>query len=139
MTEKERTDKALAIHTEGFCCAQAVLGALQDLTGLDYETCLAVAAGFGSGCGTGELCGALSGAVMAIGLADPYTVGADQGKKREIRAQTQRCLRAFREKYGCVTCRELVENARRRLCPEYIAYCTALAAEIIHEEKEKQL
>jgi C_GCAxxG_C_C family probable redox protein len=139
MTEKEREDKALAIQTEGFCCAQAVLGALQDLTGLDYETSLAVAAGFGSGCGTGELCGALSGAVMAIGLADPFTNGADQGKKKEIRTETQRCLCTFQDKYGCVTCRELVGKAKRRRCPEYVAYCAALAAEIINDEKEKQL
>lgn len=137
MTEQERIEKARVLHEQGFSCAQAVLGALSDLTGLDDATAMAVAGGFGAGCGVGELCGALSGAVMAIGLADPHTDGADQEKKAEVRALARKCIRSFEEQYGCVTCRELVGKAKKRACPEYITRCTVLAGQIIEEHKEK--
>ena len=65
-------EKALALHSQGFNCAQAVLGALGDYTGLDEKTALALTAGFGGGVRCGEICGAASGAVMALGLHYPW-------------------------------------------------------------------
>ena len=136
MTENERRQAAKQLHEEGFSCSQAVLGALGDQTGLDRETAMAVAGCFGAGCGTGELCGAISGALMAIGMVDPHTVGADQEKKAEVRTRARKCVKAFKDKYGYVNCRELIAAAKQRRCPEFIDYCTALAGQIIEEIKE---
>ena len=60
-------EKALALHAQGFNCAQCVLSALGDYTGMDEKTALAISAGFGGGVRCGEICGAVSGAVMALG------------------------------------------------------------------------
>ena len=62
-------EKAEKLHKSGFNCAQSVLGACGEYTGLDDNTALAVSAGFGGGVRSGEICGAISGAVMAIGMA----------------------------------------------------------------------
>lgn len=137
MTHEQRQEKAAGLHEEGFSCSQAVLGALEDKTGLDRDTAMAIAGCFGAGCGAGELCGAISGALMAIGMVDPHTEGADQAKKAEVRSRARQCLRAFKEKYGYVNCRELIAAAKQRRCPEFIAYCTALAGQIIEEIEEK--
>ncbi|MBQ8236107.1 MAG: C_GCAxxG_C_C family protein, partial [Clostridia bacterium] len=54
---------------KGYTCAQAVLCAFGDLTGLDEQTALALSASFGGGMGRMRpVCGALSGAFMVLGL-----------------------------------------------------------------------
>ena len=40
-------EKAEKLHKSGFNCAQSVLGACGEYTGLDENTALAVSAGFG--------------------------------------------------------------------------------------------
>ncbi len=136
MTEATRQEKAKELHEQGFSCCQAVLGALEDLTGLERDTAMAVAGAFGGGCGTGELCGAISGALMAIGLACPHTDGADQERKAYVRSLARECIRRFKAEYEFVNCRELLAAAKQRRCPEFINYCTALAGQIIDESKE---
>ena len=62
-------ETAVAYHTNGCNCAQSVLMALQNETGLDEDTSRRVATGFGGGVRCGEICGSITGAVMAFGLA----------------------------------------------------------------------
>ena len=77
-------DDALRLHSSGYNCAQSVLAALGSYTGLDEKTALAVSGGFGGGVRCGEICGAASGAVMALGLAFPYADGEDSEAKARI-------------------------------------------------------
>ena len=62
-------ESAIAYHDQGYNCAQSVLAALQEETGLDENTAKRIAAGFGGGVRCGEICGSITGAVMAFGLA----------------------------------------------------------------------
>ena len=50
-------ESAIAYHNSGCNCAQSVLAALQEETGLDENTAKRVAAGFGGGVRCGEICG----------------------------------------------------------------------------------
>ena len=121
-------ENAAKLHKRGFNCAQSVLGACGEYTGLDENTALAVSAGFGGGVRSGEICGAISGAVMAIGMAqqkDP----ADVETKAKTAAQTKELIKAFREKYGCVRCLELKQAGIS--CAELIEYAAQLAEEMI--------
>ena len=86
----------------GCNCAQAVLLAFCEDYGMERETALTIAAGFGSGmAGLRETCGTVTGANMVIGLA--------KGKNR---AEANRAFREFadrfREKNGSLVCRELL-------------------------------
>ena len=53
---------------EKFNCSQAVLGAYADDYGLTVAQAMKVAACFSGGVRKGEVCGAVSGAIMVIGL-----------------------------------------------------------------------
>lgn len=123
-------EKAEMLHKSGFNCAQSVLGACGEYTGLDDNTALAVSAGFGGGVRSGEICGAISGAVMAIGMAQKNP--ADAETKAKTAAQTKELVKAFREKYGCVRCLELKQAGVS--CAELIACASQLAEEIIRNK-----
>ena len=96
-------EESLRLHGCGFNCAQSVLAALGSYTGLDEKTALAVSGGFGGGVRCGEICGAASGAVMALGLAFPYSDGEDSVSKTRIAKLT---IAFNREEYegDCTVC-----------------------------------
>lgn len=105
-------EEAVRIHQQGCNCAQSVLSACGKYTGLDQNTAMSIAAGFGGGVRSGEICGAISGAVMAIGLIEQ--------DKRRVAALAKQCVDSFREKFGCVRCMELKQN--RVSCDALIEY-----------------
>lgn len=86
----------------GCNCAQAVLLAFCEDYGMERETALTIAAGFGSGlAGLRETCGTVTGANMVIGLA--------KGKNRMDANRTFREFAdRFREKNGSLVCKELL-------------------------------
>ena len=126
-------DQSLRLHDCGFNCAQSVLAALGSYTGLDEKTALAVSGGFGGGVRCGEICGAASGAVMAIGLAFPYADGEDAESKAKIAKLTMRLNRDFMQQFGCIRCQDLKRNGVP--CDELIAWAAKRAEEIIQENK----
>ena len=105
-------DDAVRFHQMGCNCAQSVLSACGKYTGLDDGIAKSVAAGFGGGVRSGEICGAISGAVMAIGLIEK--------DKRRVAALSRDCVENFRRQFGCVRCLELKQN--RVSCDELIAF-----------------
>ena len=113
-------ESAIAYHDNGFNCAQSVLAALQEETGLDESTAKRVAAGFGS----------ITGAVMAFGLA------ADQATAT---AMTKQMTQSFRAEFGCLRCQELVaKNGGKGHCAHMIAWGAQRAEEILAENKVKE-
>ena len=65
----ERGKLAERNFKDGCNCTQAVLLAFSDRTGLDAETAMRIASGFGGGMARmREVCGAVSGMFMAAGL-----------------------------------------------------------------------
>ena len=63
-----RYELALDYFRKNYNCCQSTLLAFSDVIGLDEQKALDIAGGYGSGAGTGELCGAINGAIMALGL-----------------------------------------------------------------------
>lgn len=124
--------KALEYHQNGFNCAQSVFAACCEYTGMDEKTALAVSAGFGGGARSGELCGAITGAVMTEGLAFPFVDGQDVEAKDKIAAIAKQCVGIAREKYGFVRCAELKGNIN---CNEIIEFMAETAEQIIEKEK----
>jgi C_GCAxxG_C_C family probable redox protein len=132
----EIVEKAKGIHALKFNCTQSVLCALAEYTDLDDHNAKAVSAGFGGGLRSGEVCGAVTGAIMAMGL----TVARDGigSKDAPIAAMTKKLVLDFREKFGTLRCDELLEAAGGHgRCDEFISYCAQLAAAIIDEDNAK--
>ena len=130
-----RAEKALEIHQDrDYNCAQSVLCAFEDLTGLDSEIGAAITEGFGSGAKCGELCGAVAGAIMAIGLINCRN-GEKTGHNPKIKAETLELIRSFRTENGCVTCRELLAARKEKNCSKYITDAVNELEKIIEGEK----
>lgn len=122
-------EEAVELHKSGFNCAQSVVCSCGRFTGLDDETSLALAGGFGCGLCCSEICGAVSGAVMAIGLAFPYSDSTNLEAKEKIAALTREFTSRFKEHVGHLRCAEL--KMAETDCDAFIAYAAALAEDII--------
>lgn len=99
-------ETAVDTFSRSFNCAQAVFSAFAPQLGLDETTALKLASPFGGGIARrGEVCGAVSGALMALGLKR----GADTPEgKEEIYRLSQEFMRRFEEKHGALLCRDLI-------------------------------
>ena len=107
-----KTEKAGKYFDQGFGCAQSVLASFAQDHGLDEKTALRLATGFGSGMGRlCEVCGALTGAFMVIGLQ----YGRDEADGEKYGPQTEKTYRLvaelasrFRARNGSIYCRDLI-------------------------------
>lgn len=126
------SEKAVANHAAGCNCAQSVLCACEEYTGLDERIAKSVSAGFGAGARCGEMCGAVSGAIMVVGAA----CGKDGNGKPsgEVSKLTRQVTAAFKEKYGYIRCSDLLRDAKQKRCDEFIAYCAQLAEEAVQAQ-----
>lgn len=63
-----KVDEAVLLFGKGHLCSQAVFEVFSEEFGLSKENAFKIGACFGSGMRQGEVCGACTGALMAIGL-----------------------------------------------------------------------
>ena len=93
--------QAFEYFVSGKHCSQAVLGAFSEKYRVDKETAFKISNGLNSGVRCAEVCGAVTGAVMVIGLK--------YGDSDEICNQkTEEFIKCFREKNGDIICRNLL-------------------------------
>jgi len=104
----ERIEHAASVFANGFNCSQAVFAAFAEDYDIDTEAALKVASGFGGGMRSGEVCGAATGALMAIGAARGHYIEGDMGAKADAGARTKAFMTEFRARTGDVLCRELL-------------------------------
>lgn len=77
---------------------------------LGLEDCCVpmIATGFGAGMGRcGEVCGAVTGAIMALGLQFGRTGEEDTGARGRLYPKVERLIKAFEAEYGSVRCIDL--------------------------------
>ena len=109
----ERGKLAERNFKDGCNCTQAVLLAFSDRTGLDAETAMRIASGFGGGMARmREVCGAVSGMFMAAGLILGDDGVPSHEHKRALYAQLQALAAQFRAENGSLLCRELLSGTR---------------------------
>ena len=102
---------AEAYFKQGYNCAQSVLLAFGDLTGLEEETALRLSSSFGAGLGRmREVCGAVSGGAMALGLLKGNTDPDDREAKKAHYALIQDFAGRFRAVNGSIICRDLLKG-----------------------------
>ena len=97
----------------GYNCAQSVVLAFFDVTGLDDKTAAMLASSFGGGLGRmREVCGAVSGAAMVLGLVKGYSDPEDREAKKAHYALVREFARRFKEQNGSIICRELLAGVQ---------------------------
>jgi len=103
-------DRAAALFQEGCCCSQAILAVFGERFHLDREMAMRLAAGFGGGMGRqGGVCGAVSGAVMVLGLNFGNVVPSDQQAKEAAYDRVREFARRFQTRHGSLICRDLLD------------------------------
>jgi C_GCAxxG_C_C family probable redox protein len=96
-----KTKVAVARFQDGFNCSQAVFSPYAEAMGLDKDTALKIAGTFGGGMGrTGQTCGAVTGALMALGLKYGATDAADKETKEQAYARVQEFAQRFATRNG---------------------------------------
>jgi len=141
----DKVEAAVGCFREGFSCSQAILSIYGPEFGLERMTALKAAAAFGAGMGRlGEVCGAVTGALIVIGLKYGHTEAKDKETKEKTYARARDFGERFRALHGSLLCRELLgcdlgtaegmETARQKgyfteLCPRFVRE----AAEILED------
>ncbi len=105
-----RAEHAASLFNDGYNCAQAVAMAFSDLTGMDEKTSARIVSSYGGGMGRmREVCGAVSGMLMVVGILYGYDT-PDQEKQMQLYTLVQQLAGQFRERTGSIICREILKN-----------------------------
>jgi cysteine synthase A len=135
--ENQAAALSLRYFRNGLYCSEAILRAFNEA----YELCLEekyykIATGFGSGMGeSGCTCGAVTGAVMALGLIAGRSKNYES--ERIVYTATRELHDKFRAKHKALCCRVLTKNViwnsaeHKILCEKYVLDAARLADEII--------
>ena len=79
-----KAEYAISLHDKGYNCAQAVACTFCKEFGVDEQEMFRIAEGFGLGMGMMEMCGALSGMMMVIGLTKSSAPISRNSKKKTV-------------------------------------------------------
>jgi len=134
------------LHLRGYNCSQAVFSTLAEPMGLDRTLALKIASPFGGGIGrTGETCGAVSGALMALGLQMGFSEPSPLAKE-QVYALAREFMHRFQGQYGALSCKALIgidlnspeglQKAREQdifktRCSQFIAGAVKIAEELL--------
>lgn len=103
-----KVEKSKNYFKNGFNCSQAVFTTFATELGLSEEMALRVSTQFGGGARKGEMCGAVSGALMVLGLKYGHYHYDAQEEKSNAYKIAEEFMDRFIEKNGTVVCRELL-------------------------------
>ncbi len=106
---KAKSEVAVEKFVSGYNCAQSILYAFGPELGLVAETALRIATGFGGGMGgRGEVCGAVTGGILALGLKYGRGNQQDRSVAQAAYGRTQDFMAAFERTHGSCCCRTLL-------------------------------
>ena len=96
------------LFNEGFACSQICLSELSAEVGIDENEAKRIAALFGGGAWSGEMCGAVSGCIMALGLRYGNSEANDLAARDLGIAKMQEFREKFEAEYGSMVCRKIM-------------------------------
>ncbi len=100
-------NKIIEMFDNGFDCGQIVLSEFSDKLNLTKKHCYMLASGFGGGYFSGYTCGAVNGAIVAIGLKYGfYNNNFEQKKKNET--VVREFIEKFKNIHKSIICKDLL-------------------------------
>ena len=103
-----KTEKALELFSSNFNCSQSVFAAFAPDFGIDEELALKLATSFGGGARNGEICGAVSGALMVLGLKYGHFQSDNNQQKSRAYDIAVEFTKRFKEANNSIVCRDLL-------------------------------
>ena len=144
---QSKAEISVEIFNNGFNCAQSVVCSHCEEFGLSEDVAKKISCGFGGGMGhIGEVCGAVSGALMLIGLKNGKYIESNTELKEKTYDMVKEFTDKFKKEYGTINCKELIKydlskeedllRARssgvfRELCPKLVKRSVELTEEIL--------
>ncbi|MCL2381055.1 MAG: C-GCAxxG-C-C family protein [Treponema sp.] len=132
-------------------CAQSTLAAYADDYGLEKDKALQAAVGFGGGIGRlQDVCGAVSAAVIVLGLASGFKEDDGRPKINAVYDTVRRFVAEFTREKGTIKCSDLLncdlsseegqkyfkEHNLKEQCRSYVRLCCELLDAYIAEGDE---
>lgn len=107
----DRCALAYEYHKKGYNCAQSTAAAFADLTGWTKEQLFSAAGGLGGGYGGSheEACGAVSGALLVLGILFPHIGEGDAEAKRQVYSLAKTFRQRFYDVFGHTRCINLLK------------------------------
>jgi C_GCAxxG_C_C family probable redox protein len=143
-----RAEEAKKQFERGFHCAPAVLSTYSEQLGLEKALALRIACGFGAGIGRmGRTCGAVTGALMVIGLKYGQVNLADEESSQRTYTLVKELIDRFTAIHGSIECKELIgydlsDSGELRLaresgvfknkCPSFVYDSALILQEVLH-------
>jgi C_GCAxxG_C_C family probable redox protein len=130
---------------KGYDCSQVVLRHFAKELGISEDEANRIAAGFGGGMSLGKVCGAYTGALMAIGLKYGHSNPEGLMAQKEIMTAKNMELKGrFTNEFGTVDCKELIgfdvstpDGLQGALdSGKLVDYCPVLAGKVIKITEE---
>jgi len=137
---------AVDLFSKGFVCSQAILASYSEKFGLNKELALKLATPFGGGIARkGEICGAVNGAIMVMGLKFGVMMADDRTSRENCYRMINTFINKFESKHNSIICRELLgldisdpkeyelireKNLFTTLCPQLVKSAAELLKEL---------
>jgi len=107
--------KVLEYYKQGYNCTESIVKAFNEENNLSIP--ISIASPFGTGMAVGSTCGAITGAIIALGSVK----GREEATtKNESRKYAKEIMNKIKEKYGTFECLELKKKGVS--CSEIIEY-----------------
>ena len=143
-------EMAVNYFSQKLHCSQAVLAAFAKECGITEEQALRIGSCFGSGMRKGEVCGAVTGALMVLGFLYGQKCAGDADGRQLSDKVNDLMMDRFKEKCGSYLCNDLLgydittkeghqkcldNNLFTEFCPKMVAAAVDVVEEIIQEQK----
>lgn len=145
------SDSAVEMFFDGYNCAQSVLASCGQRLGLDPDIAISLAQTLGGGIArSGSVCGAVTGALMSVGLLFSSKDAKDKATKEESYRLAEEFLVRFRSRHVGVCCRDLISfdlsspesraqaaasGVFQSICPGLVRDAVQIVEEIVAESK----
>lgn len=143
-------EQAVQLFLNGTNCSQAILTVFGASYGLDQELAHSLGRSLGGGLGRmGQTCGAVTGALLILGLAQGNPENEAEAKS-ELAAAIKELSKKFVTCHGSLSCRDLLqadistesglkkikeERLLAKVCPAFIKDASEILVDLINREK----
>ena len=142
------TQRAAEFFTQGYSCSQSLLCAFCESYGLDEATAFKLASPFGGGIARlGKTCGAVTGALMVLGLNFGPHVGEKNDQAYNL---AQEFMVRFQKQHATIECSQLIRfdlsqedqllaaresGVFQSICPTIVQSAAGIVDEMLHSRK----
>lgn len=147
----DHIQESVELFNQGYNCSQAVFSVYAKDYGIDPALARKIATGFGAGVGrTGNICGAVSGAILALGLVHGMSYVEETTGREKSYALDQEFMNEFTKRFGSVNCADLLgynmaiveerEEAKKqgvvkKVCPVLVQGAAEILADILRKNE----